>query len=202
MYPNTDDQIKFLHDLSLNNENFDFWRLPKNALNASAEVMVPPHDKDNFENELRQKNISFDVVIDDLAQVLRSENVNTHTRASRTVNFNSYYRVNEINSFLDDLAVKYPSLVTVRTVGQSYENRPIKAITISKSGGQNKKLILVDAGIHAREWIAPAAALYAIKQLVTKPDKNSNVLDKFDWMFIPMINPDGYEYSHSNVFVI
>lgn len=30
-------------------------------------------------------------------------------------------------------------------------------------------------------------------------DLSPQLLDKFDWFFAPLLNPDGYEYSHSTV---
>jgi murein tripeptide amidase MpaA len=30
----------------------------------------------------------------------------------------------------------------------------------------------------------------------------SQLLDKFDWYFVPLLNPDGYEYSRTNVSII
>jgi len=56
--------------------------------------------------------------------------------------------------------------------------------------------VWVDAGIHAREWIAPATALYIIDQILFGSDSNSVFLrDNFRWYIAPEVNPDGYEYS-------
>lgn len=30
-------------------------------------------------------------------------------------------------------------------------------------------------------------------------DLSPQLLDKFDWFFAPLLNPDGYEYSHATV---
>lgn len=61
-----------------------------------------------------------------------------------------------------------------------------------------KPIILIDAGIHAREWIAPAVVLYIIHQLVENSD-NAKLIENVDWIVIPSLNPDGYEYSHTTV---
>jgi len=51
-------------------------------------------------------------------------------------------------------------------------------------------------GIHAREWISPATVTYLVKQLVT--DRNyEELLDKMDILLLPVVNPDGYEFSHT-----
>jgi murein tripeptide amidase MpaA len=72
-------------------------------------------------------------------------------------------------------------------------------IKISTGGNGNRPAILVDGGIHAREWIAPAMALYIINQLVENNASNNDLTDAVDWYILPVLNPDGYEYSHISV---
>lgn len=85
----------------------------------------------------------------------------------------------------------------MKSIGTTYGGRAIPLIKIS-SGGSNKPAILVDAGIHAREWIAPPVALYIINQLVENPD-NAALFANVDWYIIPILNPDGYSYTHTSV---
>ena len=51
-------------------------------------------------------------------------------------------------------------------------------------------------GIHAREWITPATLTYMINELIDNPLKYDCILNDFDFYFIPLMNPDGYVYSH------
>lgn len=113
--------------------------------------------------------------------------------------FERYYRHGEINDYLDYLqnnSLQNPE-VKVKTVGKSFEGREIKTITITNGDGQEKNSIFIDAGIHAREWIAPATALYLINQLVDPQSNYSKLLDQVDFVIMPVVNPDGYEYSHT-----
>lgn len=59
-------------------------------------------------------------------------------------------------------------------------------------------LVLIDAGVHAREWIAPATALYTIQELVEN-ESNRLLIERVDWHMIPTINPYGYRFSYSTV---
>lgn len=54
------------------------------------------------------------------------------------------------------------------------------------------------SGMHAREWISPAVAMFIIKQLVERYETFKPVVDKVDWYILPMVNPDGYEYTHTS----
>lgn len=65
------------------------------------------------------------------------------------------------------------------------------------SGSRNKPALWLDAGIHAREWIAPATAVWIINELASKHETDSEVkglLEKYDWYILPVANPDGYEF--------
>lgn len=94
------------------------------------------------------------------------------------------------------LANKY-SHVTLFSLGKTYEGRDHLGVKIS-SGGTNKPAILVDAGIHAREWMAPMQGLYIINQLAENPNAAA-AYKNVDWYIVPVLNPDGYEYTHTNV---
>lgn len=62
----------------------------------------------------------------------------------------------------------------------------------------SKPVYWLDAGIHAREWIAPATALYLIHTLVTNygtDEEVTRMLDTYDFYILPVFNPDGYDYT-------
>lgn len=112
------------------------------------------------------------------------------------VSFDQYFRYQEIQDYLNRLNVTHNKLVAVINYGVSNENRNLTAIKISTGGRTRKPLIFVDAGIHAREWISPAQALYLINQLVENPNSTS-FIKNVDWLIVPLVNPDGYEYTHT-----
>lgn len=60
----------------------------------------------------------------------------------------AYHRLADINLYLDYLAKSYPNLCSVRDIGRSTENRPLKVLRIS-NGNPNNKAVWSDAGIHA-----------------------------------------------------
>jgi len=83
----------------------------------------------------------------------------------------------------------------VRNVGKSFEGRDIKIALITNGDGRKKNSIFIDAGFHGREWIAPATALYLIQQLVDPQGIYAVLLNDLDFAILPLVNPDGYEYS-------
>ncbi|XP_055624852.1 carboxypeptidase B-like [Toxorhynchites rutilus septentrionalis] len=104
-----------------------------------------------------------------------------------------YLSYEEMHKYLNYVRQKRPDMVKLSLIGNSYEKRPLTAVTISSKNPS--KTILIDAGIHAREWIAPATALYVIDRLVRHANESRDLLSNLTWIILPLVNPDGYEYS-------
>ncbi|KAL3089768.1 hypothetical protein niasHT_020210 [Heterodera trifolii] len=112
-----------------------------------------------------------------------------------------YHSFSDVIHHLNALAVNFPSRVQVQPIGTTHEGRQIPLIKIGTGPAGTKPAVWMDGGIHAREWISPAAVLYMIDQLVTGYDSQPAIrqfVDHLDWFIVPMLNPDGYEYSRSS----
>lgn len=183
-----------------NNVDYDFFDLPR-SVDEPTRVMVQPKDQADFEEILQRYRLAYDVIDENLGASLQVENSSrpmAERATMRSISFTAFHRHAEINAYLDELAKAYPSRVSVQTVGKSYENRDLKTITITNGDGKSgKNVIFLDAGIHAREWIAPAAALYVIYQLAENFVVNADLLKDYEWVILPVVNPDGYEYTHT-----
>ena len=73
----------------------------------------------------------------------------------------------------------------------------MRVVKIEKAG-PGAPIAWIEAGIHAREWIASAVATFMINELVNNAD-NKDILDHINFHILPMANPDGYEYTRSTV---
>uniref|UniRef100_A0A914HQK7 ShKT domain-containing protein n=1 Tax=Globodera rostochiensis TaxID=31243 RepID=A0A914HQK7_GLORO len=112
-----------------------------------------------------------------------------------------YHSFSDVIHHLNALALNFPSRVQVQPIGTTHEGRQIPLIKIGTGPAGSKPAIWIDGGIHAREWISPAAVLYMIDQLVTGYDTQPMIrqlIDQLDWFIVPLLNPDGYEYSRSS----
>ncbi|CAH0725664.1 unnamed protein product, partial [Brenthis ino] len=146
--------------------------------------MSKPDWKESNTNSSKKQRSNENGEIDD--KINRNEHMD----------WNDYHRLNVIHSFLDELEYNYPSLCTVGVIGSSIEGRKLKVLKVSNSNASNSA-VWIDAGIHAREWIAPAVATYILDHIVRNFDSLPNSITNKDWYFHPVVNPDGYEYSHT-----
>jgi hypothetical protein len=118
--------------------------------------------------------------------------------------FEEYRNLNKIFSFIELLHSTYPE-ISYESIGRSSEGRELRVIKIqTKDSNRTKPIVFIDAGVHAREWISVTTALYIANKLVTLHNSDSStkeLLKEFDWYILPVVNPDGYEYTQTRVSV-
>ncbi len=108
-----------------------------------------------------------------------------------------------VRLFLRRLAAAYPELVTLETLGHTAGGRAITAVHIDarRQRKPDKPQLLFTAIIHGDEWVSLPAMLYTIHALVSRYDHDREIhaiLDNTSLWFVPVVNPDGYEYSRQN----
>ena len=114
-----------------------------------------------------------------------------------------YHTYSEINTEIHALASAYPAIAKVISLGQSIEGRELWAIKISDNAAQDEEepTVVLTGAHHAREWISVDTPFLIAKYLLDKYDTNAQIKDYVDnaeiWI-IPMVNPDGHQYSVSS----
>lgn len=182
-----------LLSLASQDTSYDFWTNVQD-IGGEVDIMVPPHKRGEFTDLMDKNGFEYAIKIQNVQERIELE---TPSVAPLALGWESYYRVDDIFQFLDDQINAYPGIVSGFTAGQSYEGRPIRGVKISYSAGN--KAIFVEANIHAREWISSATATYLINDLLSSTDAEvRNMAESYDWYIIPVSNPDGLEFSHTN----
>lgn len=81
--------------------------------------------------------------------------------------------------------------------GQTEENRPLVYLKMTNGDVTDKPVAIIEAAINPREWITVSSALNVVNRLLE--EDNRGFLDDSVWIVVPVMNPDGYEYTHTNV---
>lgn len=95
------------------------------------------------------------------------------------------------------MEAKWPNVLKLSSIGKTFEGRNITTVSLtfsSHSSVGSKPKVLFECGIHAREWVSPASCLWIVNYLVTK---RPAITKNFDFIFIPVLNADGYAYTWS-----
>ncbi|HWH96163.1 MAG TPA: M14 family zinc carboxypeptidase, partial [Baekduia sp.] len=109
-----------------------------------------------------------------------------------------------LKKWYHDLASRYPEIVKEETIGHSVLGQPIKAYKITQDATAlrdgTRPVTLFESTQHAREWIS-AEVNRRLFQWFIDHRRDAGVkqmLSKNEVWFIPMMNPDGYDYTFTS----
>ncbi|TKR60303.1 hypothetical protein L596_027568 [Steinernema carpocapsae] len=178
----------------------DFWREPWKG-NGTSDVRIAPEQFAEFERFLKKNKMGYDVMIEDVGRViceeqqqLQNRTVFKKTNDSALFTLNEFHTVEEIHDYLRALASKFQSSVQLFSIGKSTKQRDQLGVKIGNSG-REKRSIVLNGCIHAREWLSCASMLFIISELTANAHAYQDILNKLDFYIIPVLNPDGYTYS-------
>ncbi|XP_045487505.1 carboxypeptidase B-like [Pieris rapae] len=167
-------------------------------------ILVPGDLKEDFQKEMIRANIAYEVKSDnikeqlDLEDQLLSAAAARSNRSSPTLPYDVIHRYDVVNNYLQTVANSYAN-VRIATAGKTAQGRDIRYLRISSDNFQsrNKPVVFLMSLLHAREWVTLPGTLYAIEKLVIDVQDRS-LVNNIDWIIMPIANPDGYEFTHTN----
>jgi len=198
-YPREQYQTEYLNELRQTSRFYDFWT--EVTPGRTVDIMTVPAMSSVLEAELLDKNIHYEIMIEDVQRLVDLEKIPTvggsveNPRHSMT--WTEYHTLDDMYTYLDYLEQNF-DFVTTETIGQSLEGRDMRVAKVCKGGCGGKKAVWIDGGIHAREWIGPATVTWMLKELVENDTAHSDLTESLDWYFLPSHNPDGYAYSRDH----
>jgi hypothetical protein len=105
-----------------------------------------------------------------------------------------YQTVEAVDKDMQALALKFPQIARLQTIGKSLEGRPLYALEITSKPGANLPAVRLQSGQHARE-LPPVELSSRLMHLLTESygsdAKITNLVDTRDIWIVPIVNPDG-----------
>lgn len=144
----------------------------------------------------------------------RVERVENQRRNGHPLTWHRYHKYADIVRYMEHLHLNHSDVVELLHIGRTFEGRPLTVVRVAapapKTNGSRrhqrghhrtapKKAVFIEAGAYGREWIGPAAATWLLQRLVDGIGGNDSVAETLrmvDWYVLPVLNPDGYEFSH------
>ncbi len=122
-----------------------------------------------------------------------------------TLSYDRYHSPQEGVAFMQDLAAAFPDFVQMVDIGDTNEGRDIWALKITDGvmlpPEPDEERILFTGVTHAREWATHEMMLYMAEYLTSRYGQDPLVTHLVDnsviWL-VPVVNPDGFEYSWSD----
>ncbi|KAF6275907.1 carboxypeptidase A4 [Rhinolophus ferrumequinum] len=167
------DEISKLNQL-VNSDNLklNVWKCPS-TFGLPVDVLVPSVSLQPVKCFLESQGLEYSVTIEDL----------------------------QIYHEMHSIASDFPDLASRVKIGHSFENRSIYVLKFSTGKGRQRPAIWLNAGLHSREWVSQATAIWTARKIVSDYGKDSaitSILEKMDIFLLPVANPDGYVYTHTH----
>ena len=117
------------------------------------------------------------------------------------INFDHYHTLDEIETYLEGVASRYPELVTLGVIGESREGRPIWSVDVNNPTtglASEKPGFYVDGNIHGGEVLGGEGALAFLDRLLAGHAADADLRELVDtraFYIVPIVNPDGRAIS-------
>ena len=102
-------------------------------------------------------------------------------------------------------AAAYPHLTKVVVIGSTVNGQEILALKVTKDASQlrdgRRPAVLYTGAQHAREWITPEMTRRLMHHMLDSYGTDpviTGLVDTTELWFIPVLNPDGYDFTHSD----
>jgi len=194
------DTVEQADTLAAIQSNYDFWT--EVGVGRSVDIRVSPDQVDKLMEVLNRVSIKSSIMIHDVESLLDITNMvpvseEQRVKQGHSMDWTSYHPIEDMHSYLNYLRDTY-DFVTLDTIGQSYDGSDMIFAKVCRGGCGNKPAMWIDGGIHAREWISPATAMFMLKELVENDADHPDLLENLDWYILPVVNPDGYLYTQTD----
>nr|AAI70398.1 Hypothetical protein LOC100126651 [Xenopus laevis]AAI70404.1 Hypothetical protein LOC100126651 [Xenopus laevis] len=188
----------------------DLWQ-PSSIRHIGKDTVTDVHTSGNSSQVLltylTKAKIQHKILVNNVQLMLEAQQVFRPRRKRRSLSrydYNEYHPLHEIESWMFYMNKTHHDLVSLFTIGKSYEGRSLYVLKLGKDTNSYKKAVWMDCGMHAREWIGPAFCQWFVKEAINSYNTDPAMKKILNLLYIyvmPVFNVDGYDFSwHSDRF--
>ncbi|XP_070853935.1 carboxypeptidase B isoform X1 [Drosophila suzukii] len=197
----------------------EVWNINQDGI----DILIEQRNVADAKKFMDKVGFSYNIMIDDIESAIdetyvevpavehpldsvRNNSLPWMERPGSLMTWRRYHDHADIQQFLQTLLETYSENVELIQIGVTRNKRPLEVIRVS-NGNPDNWAVFVDAGLQARDWLSPAALTYAISKLThlwarpkgqgqgQRQSRADKAMRRIDWYFLPLANPDGYQYS-------
>nr|XP_036676901.1 zinc carboxypeptidase A 1 isoform X2 [Drosophila suzukii] len=197
----------------------EVWNINQDGI----DILIEQRNVADAKKFMDKVGFSYNIMIDDIESAIdetyvevpavehpldsvRNNSLPWMERPGSLMTWRRYHDHADIQQFLQTLLETYSENVELIQIGVTRNKRPLEVIRVS-NGNPDNWAVFVDAGLQARDWLSPAALTYAISKLThlwvrpkgqgqgQRQSRADKTMRRIDWYFLPLANPDGYQYS-------
>jgi len=181
------------HKLNTLLEKFPELDLWQEAKGSHAVVRVPPQHL----AEVTGAGMYHKILHTNVQELIEKESSPVGTSF-----YHKYQHYEALRKKWLSIAKRHPKVVKLSTLGKTSEGREITAIHLAAPGTpKDAPEVFIQAGQHAREWIAGASATFVAEAIASGHTHGDTAVKKAlqhaRITIVPLLNPDGYHHSYT-----
>jgi Zinc carboxypeptidase/Immune inhibitor A peptidase M6 len=180
---------------SLANSGYDVTPVGQSAEGITVGLVLAPAEQRRLEEE----GVDLELVRDPQG---RTQDQRATFQAANGFNvWRDYDGPDGIAREIRRLAKSHPKIAQLRVYGKSLQGRDLLAVRVTqnvkKTKLRKKPAVLYQATTHAREWISTEVDLRLLRWYLDNAKKKQvkKILKRTELWFVPVVNPDGYQYT-------
>jgi len=170
--------------------SLDVWAT--NKLEGWADVMIHKDLLSNYLKQYPQNQIVLENVQTEIDRHLEENRLASEAAVGQPYAFTFFPTNTQVNDWLTKTETDYAG--TVKRVDLGVSNGGVAIRGLNLGTNPSAPLFFIHCTIHAREWISTTTCCYIIEQLLTV---DTNLLQYYNWVIVPVLNVDGYIFSHT-----
>lgn len=145
---------------------------------------------------LSEHGLKYQIITNDLGRVVNkfmAQAKSFTSYQSGKVDVRNYHDYHDYMTIIQMLEKNSKGKMKIYSIGETYENRDIPVIVLPDNANSTKPIVLIECGIHAREWLSPAFCLWLLVNLLEQEE--NPLLKEYEFQIVPLANIDGYVFT-------